>query len=138
MTAVSSINVVVGLCIDDNRILVTQRPADTHLGLKWEFPGGKPEAGEDDATALAREFREEVGLTIRVGRLFHQISFDYPERRVHLRFYLAAAENPQALQLHQVVAARWLPWSRLVDDDFPAANRALLALLRAQQPRFST
>lgn len=137
MTAKAAINVVVGLCISDNRILVTQRPPDTHLGLKWEFPGGKPEAGEDDATALAREFQEEVGLTIRVGRLFHQIQFDYPERRVFLRFYLVAAENPQVLKLQQVVAARWLPWSQLDETEFPDANRALLALLRAQQPSFS-
>ncbi len=137
MTATATINVVVGLCINDNRILVTQRPADTHLGLKWEFPGGKPEVGEDDPTALAREFQEEVGLTIRVGRLFQQIDYDYPERRVLLRFYLVTAENPQALQLRQVVAARWLPWSQLDDAAFPEANRALLALLRAQQPAFS-
>lgn len=57
---------VVCALIEDGagHVLVAQRPAHKHLGLKWEFPGGKVEAGEEPAAALARELREELGCEI--------------------------------------------------------------------------
>ncbi|CAM2009443.1 (deoxy)nucleoside triphosphate pyrophosphohydrolase [Acanthopleuribacter pedis] len=137
MSEPKTLRVMVGLCLDDDRILITRRPDDTHLALKWEFPGGKPEGDEDNHAALQREFLEEVGLTIEVGRLFHEKVFTYPERRVHLFFYLVRTPIPQALSLRQVADAKWVPFSALVDEDFPPANAELLDCLRRDQPRFS-
>ncbi len=45
-------------------VLIAQRPAHKHLGLLWEFPGGKVEAGESPAAALQREIREELGCEL--------------------------------------------------------------------------
>lgn len=132
MTEVPTLNVVVGLCCHDQMILITRRPADTHMALKWEFPGGKPEPGESDAEALQREFLEEVGLPIEVGGLFHEKTFDYPERRVHLRFYRVHTDSPEAVQLKQVIDAKWVRFQALQDDDFPPANKALLERLRRE------
>jgi 8-oxo-dGTP diphosphatase len=57
---------VVCALIEDGagRVLLAQRPAHKHLGFKWEFPGGKVEAGEPPAAALARELREELGCEV--------------------------------------------------------------------------
>ncbi len=53
--------VVVGIIIRNNQLLICQRRADQPFALQWEFPGGKVEIGEDLSTALVRELREELG-----------------------------------------------------------------------------
>ena len=50
----------------DGCVLLAQRPADKHLGLQWEFPGGKVEPGESPAAALIREIDEELGCRIEI------------------------------------------------------------------------
>jgi mutator protein MutT len=56
--------VLAALIHRDGRWLIGRRPANKRHGGLWEFPGGKVEPGEDDATAMARELREELGLTL--------------------------------------------------------------------------
>ena len=46
------------------KVLLAQRPAGKNLAGKWEYPGGKIEAGESPAQALIRELREELNLTV--------------------------------------------------------------------------
>ena len=71
--------VVAGLIIgDDERVLITQRRADQALPLQWEFPGGKVEPGEAPVAALVRELREELGVTVAVGRIWDVLFHAYP------------------------------------------------------------
>src|SRR5690606_7119660 len=65
----SPIQVVAGVIRDDRgRVLLAQRPeGKPHAGL-WEFPGGKVEAAERAAIALARELEEELGIRAGIGR----------------------------------------------------------------------
>ena len=51
----------------DGRVLAAQRSAAMTLPLKWEFPGGKIEAGESPEECLIRELMEELGVTVLVG-----------------------------------------------------------------------
>jgi len=53
----------------DGRVLLAQRPPGKHYAGYWEFPGGKLEAGEAPADALARELREEIGLSDALIRI---------------------------------------------------------------------
>jgi len=64
----------VGAVVPDNagRLLLVRRANEPGRGL-WSLPGGRVEAGETDAVALAREVAEETGLTIRVGRLVGRV-----------------------------------------------------------------
>jgi 8-oxo-dGTP diphosphatase len=71
--------VVAGLIIgDDQRVLIAQRRADQELALLWEFPGGKVEPGEAPAAALVRELKEELGVTVAVGRIWDVLFHAYP------------------------------------------------------------
>ena len=61
------IEVVCAVMIQGDRVLVCQRPLDKNEGEKWEFPGGKIEAGESPEEALSREIEEELGVIVEVG-----------------------------------------------------------------------
>ena len=103
-----SIAVVAAVIKDaQGRVLVNQRPAGKPWAGYWEFPGGKIEAGETPRAALARELREELGLTIHDAQAWLQLSHDYPERRVQLDVWRVQRFSglPQA---HEAQAFMWM------------------------------
>ena len=60
------INVVAAVIKNKNLYLIAQRNRNKHLGLKWEFPGGKVEKNETFHDALIREIREELNVDIHI------------------------------------------------------------------------
>lgn len=71
----------------DGAFLLAQRPAGKVYAGYWEFPGGKLEAGEPPAAALARELHEELGIDIGPSYPWITRVFTYPHGTVRLRFY---------------------------------------------------
>ena len=71
--------VAAALINERGEFLLAQRPPDKRLAGKWEFPGGKVEAGESPEMALTREIREELGITIESQHMqpFWFLSHDY-------------------------------------------------------------
>src|SRR5512143_2383509 len=81
--------VVAGLFLQGNKILICQRTRHQPLPLKWEFPGGKIESGEQPRDALVRELEEELGVVPVVGPEVARIKHTYKNGgAVNLRFYL--------------------------------------------------
>ncbi|MCO5119962.1 MAG: NUDIX domain-containing protein [Burkholderiaceae bacterium] len=72
----------------DGRVLLGQRPAGKPYAGWWEFPGGKLEAGESVAAALARELHEELGIEVRSSQPWIVREHSYPHARVRLHFRL--------------------------------------------------
>ena len=62
------------------RILACQRRKGDRHELKWEFPGGKLEDGENPAEALRRELREELGIEAKIGQELARYQFAYPHK----------------------------------------------------------
>lgn len=82
------IEVVCGLVTDrDGRFLACLRPAGKHLGGLWEFPGGKVEPGETPESALARELREELAVTVVVGNPLRPVVWQYDRVTIRLLPY---------------------------------------------------
>jgi len=77
---------------EDGALLIARRPPGGFMPGYWEFPGGKLEEGETPEACLAREIREELGVEVRVGRIFHVKIHAYPDRRVLLLFYRCAID----------------------------------------------
>ena len=122
------IEVSAALIFRSGQLLITQRHAKAHLGGLWEFPGGKRETGETFEQCLVREIREELGIEISVGELFEEISHDYPEKFVHLKFFICKliSGEPQPLDC---AAVKWISKSELSNFEFPAADAQLLEKL---------
>ena len=124
------VEVSAALIFHGGKLLITQRHAASHLGGLWEFPGGKREPGETFEQCLVREIREELGVEIFVGKLFEEISHDYPEKSVRLKFFLCEliAGEPQPLDC---AAVKWIEKSELAKFEFPAADARLLEKLNS-------
>jgi mutator protein MutT len=125
-----SIDVAAALIFRDGKLLITRRHAGAHLGGLWEFPGGKREPSETFEQCLVRELREELGVEISVGELFAEVVHAYPEKTVHLKFFVCrlASGEPQPLGC---AAVKWAGKSELDEYAFPAADTRLLDKLRA-------
>jgi 8-oxo-dGTP diphosphatase len=81
--------VVAGLIANQGKLLVCQRTRHQTMPLKWEFPGGKIEEGEQPRDALRRELEEELGILATIGDEVARIQHEYPNRStVELRFYV--------------------------------------------------
>jgi 8-oxo-dGTP diphosphatase len=125
-----AIEVSAALIFREGKLLITKRHADAHLGGLWEFPGGKREPGETFEQCLTREIREELGVDISVGKLFESVMHTYPEKSVHLKFFLCRLETGEPKPLG-CEALKWVGKSELKNHDFPAADARLLEKLQA-------
>ena len=112
------------------RYLITQRRSGSHLEGLWEFPGGKREPRESFEECLRRELTEELSATFTVGKLVETVRWEYPDRHVVLRFYECHLESG-TIEPREGQAMAWVEPARLVDYDFPPADRALLDRLLA-------
>ncbi len=80
--------VVAGVIESGGRILICRRRPDHPHPLKWEFPGGKVEAGETPRAALVRELEEELGIQAKPDGEIARYSFAYPGKSpILLIFY---------------------------------------------------
>jgi len=80
--------VVAALIWREGKILICQRTRHQPMPLKWEFPGGKIEEGEQPRDALRRELDEELGIAAEVGDEVARIRHEYPSgNSVELRFF---------------------------------------------------
>src|SRR2546422_8396754 len=114
----------------DRRLLIGQRRKNDTSPLKWEFPGGKARDGESPEVALARELKEELGVTlvkrVELGRVRHQYA-GTPEE-LEIRFF-AAAIAAADLVPRTFERIAWALPQELGTYDFLAANRELIAQL---------
>ena len=100
-TSSPAIDVAVGILMRPNGdVLLGQRPPGKPYAGYWEFPGGKVEAGEDIATALRREFMEELGVSIVCAEAWCCVEHIYPHAHVRLHFYISRhwEGEPQSLE----------------------------------------
>ncbi len=124
------IEVAAGLIFRNGVLLITQRRPGDHLGGLWEFPGGKREPNETYEECLRRELHEELGINVEVGLLVESISHDYPDKSVHLKFFLCRwlQHEPRKIFVHDFA---WVDRETLSKYEFPAADARLLELLRS-------
>ena len=125
--------VVAGLVVRDGLVLITQRRADQALPLQWEFPGGKVEPGESPVAAMVRELREEIGVTVEVGRIWEVLFHAYPTFDLVMLVYACrlVEGEPRAVEVADV---QWVEPARLPEWDILPADKPLVERLIAEGP----
>jgi len=118
--------VVAALIFKDEKVLVCQRTRHQTMPLKWEFPGGKIEAGEQPRDALRRELEEELGIEATIGDEASRIRHTYKNgSAVELRFY-TVREYKGEIENKIFKDMRWAKPSELASFDFLEADLELV------------
>lgn len=110
------------------KIFATARGYGEFKG-KWEFPGGKLEAGETSQQALIREIQEELAVKIEVGELIDTIEYDYPTFHLSMDCFLCVVVDGEII-LKEAEAAIWLGKDELYSVDWLPADIALIEKLQ--------
>ena len=123
------VHVACALIERDGLVLAAQRSAVMNLPLKWEFPGGKLEAGESPEECLRRELVEEMGVTITVGLPLPLHTHGYDTFIVTLYPFVCTMES-EHITLHEHAAMVWLPPHELHTLDWAEADWPVLETYR--------
>ena len=130
--ALPVILVVAAALIDpDGRVLIAQRPPGKAMAGLWEFPGGKIEPNETPETALIRELREELGITVKPDCLapFTFASHAYANFHLLMPLYLCRRwEGIVTAKEHG--ALKWIKPKDLSTLPMPPADLPLIPMLR--------
>src|SRR5579862_7834145 len=110
---------VVAAVIERNgRILICQRRRGQAHELKWEFPGGKVEAGETPETALLRELQEELAIEAALDEEITRYEYAYPNKAAILLIFFRVTRFTGEPRNQVFERMEWEPRERLPDYDF--------------------
>ena len=123
--------VVAAVFRENGKILIAQRGASGPHPLKWEFPGGKVEAGETERDALVRELREELGIKAEPGKEIAYYEYSYSGKDAILLAFFEITSWIGAIANHGAFEKLvWEMASNLPKYDFLEGDLLLIQLLR--------
>ena len=116
---IEQIKVVAGLILQNDKLLICQRPNFKDHPLKWEFPGGKIKNDETNEEALIREINEELSINIINYEKLISYNFDYKDlkKQVFIYFYLVNNFSGKVLNnFHKEL--KWIEIKDIREYDF--------------------
>ncbi|HIF9220958.1 TPA: (deoxy)nucleoside triphosphate pyrophosphohydrolase [Photobacterium damselae] len=117
------IEVVAAVLMNGGQFLAVQRGESklSYVSKKWEFPGGKVEAGETLVAAIARELEEELRITIAEPQFLLTVEHSYPDFDITMHCFVVNVPTRE-LELTEHLDFRWLNKDQLWDLDWAAAD----------------
>lgn len=106
---------------EDDRVLVVQRGEETDHPLKWEFPGGKVDAGESEEECIIREIQEELSLDVVIFGKLPVVEHDYGHKKIRLIPFVCDTLDDMPM-LNEHVSFEWLTPGELGKVDFSEAD----------------
>src|SRR5690606_4366309 len=122
------IQVVCAVIIKEDKILIAQRSEKMKLPLKWEFPGGKLEKGENEEEAIVREIREELNIEIFPSQRISSHVHDYGSLKIKLIAFLCTYISGE-LRLLEHKDVKFVPLELLTEYDLAEADLPIIEKL---------
>ena len=117
------LKVAAAIIINNGKILCVQRGLNKfdYISEKFEFPGGKIEAGELPSDTVVREIHEELKMNIAVEQDFLTVNHEYPDFKIQMHSFICSTPTRE-LELSEHISFKWLDVSELGDLDWAAAD----------------
>jgi len=98
----------------------------------WEFPGGKINSRETKKAALAREFKEELGLELTSFKYVFSVTQYYTQFRAKLHVFICVPKKyPRQDKTH-----KWLSLKALGRYPMPSGSAKIVDRLNAARDMF--
>ena len=121
-------NVVAAIIKKNNQYLIVQRNRNKHLGLKWEFPGGKVHDNETFEEALSREIKEELNITINMYEKIAEEKYKDEKIDIVLHYFLCSQKSG-TIKLNEHEDLAWVEKKYFDKYDFAEGDGNILSLL---------
>ena len=121
-------NVVAAIIKKNNQYLIVQRNRKKHLGLKWEFPGGKVYDNETFEEALSREIREELNITINMHEKIAEEKYKDEKIDIVLHYFLCSQKSG-TIKLNEHEDLAWVEKKYFDKYDFAEGDGNILSSL---------
>ena len=121
-------SVVAAIIKKNNQFLIVQRNRNKHLGLKWEFPGGKVHENETFQEALLREIKEELNIEINIQRKFAEEKYKDEKIDIVLHYYLCSLKSG-TIELNEHEDLAWVEKKYFDQYDFAEGDGNMISLL---------
>ncbi|WP_011961138.1 (deoxy)nucleoside triphosphate pyrophosphohydrolase [Psychrobacter sp. H7-1] len=117
------VKVAAAIIINNGKILCVQRGPNKfdYISQKFEFPGGKIEAGELPSDTVVREIHEELKMNISVEEDFLVVNHEYPDFKIQMHSFICSTPTRE-LELSEHISFKWLDVSELEALDWAAAD----------------
>ena len=113
----------------DGKFLIAKRKKDDVLGGLWEFPGGKIEDDETAEECLAREWKEELDITVEVGELIASNRHKYPHGYFELSAFRVKYIGGEIV-LNDHDDFKWITVDEMDNFEFPPADIPIIKELK--------
>ena len=121
-------DVVAAIIIKNDKYFIAQRNRNKHMGLSWEFPGGKVEKGETFEIALKREIKEELNIDINIHKKLGEENYKDDKINVKLHYFICSHISGE-VYLNEHEKSAWVTKNEFKNYSFAEGDSDIISLL---------